>query len=67
MDEKLPYPECKLCVVLDDCPHPDIEDNEFGTPMPPEACPRPIDVMNKTFKKHKLNKSKYHGHSSTLQ
>jgi hypothetical protein len=55
----LPYEECKDCKTLGDCPHPDIEMNNMGTPMPPDCCPNPIKVMNATLKKRKLKNSKY--------
>lgn len=50
------YPECEKCRVLDDCPAPEIADNMLGSPLPPNGCPRPMEVMRRTVKKHKLNK-----------
>lgn len=47
------YPECEKCNTLADCPHPEVEDNLLGTPMCPEGCPRPIEVMKATLKVHK--------------
>ena len=53
------FPECAKCKEIGDCPHSDVEDNGFSTPMPPEGCPKPITVMNYTLKKRKLQNSKY--------
>jgi hypothetical protein len=51
-----PYDECETCKELGDCPHPDVQEDMMGTPMPPDSCPKPIDIMNATVKKHKLRK-----------
>lgn len=51
-----PYPECAKCKTLADCPHPEVEDNMMGSPMPPEVCPKPIEVMNTTLKARKKAK-----------
>jgi hypothetical protein len=48
-----PYPQCDKCKDIGDCPHPDVEENMLGTPMPPLVCLRPIDVMKSTLKKRK--------------
>ena len=53
---KYPYPECETCQVLDDCPCPQISDNPFCSPMPPDNCPFPIEIMKRTIKKHRLIK-----------
>jgi hypothetical protein len=58
MEIKEPYPQCATCKVLDDCPYPEVDNNFLGTPLPPDECPRPIEVMKRTHKKHKLNKQK---------
>lgn len=50
-----PYPECETCKTLADCPRPDVEDNGMGSPMPPEVCPQPIQVMKATLKNKKEN------------
>jgi hypothetical protein len=52
-EDNNPYPECVKCKDLGDCPHPDIEMNCLGTPMCPDCCPRPIDIMKETLKKRK--------------
>jgi hypothetical protein len=57
MKEEFPFKECISCKVLDDCPCPEISDDLLGTPLPPCVCPKPIDVMRRTTRKHKLNKS----------
>ncbi len=54
MESDLPYPECEDCKDLGDCPHPEVENNLMGTPMTPECCPKPIDVMKATLKRKKL-------------
>jgi len=51
-----PYHECKNCKTLADCPHPDVENNMFGTPMAPDICPRPIEIMKETYKNKKLRR-----------
>ena len=51
---KDPYPECEKCKDLSDCAYPDIEDlGDCFNPLPPNDCPRPMDVMNETRKKYK--------------
>jgi hypothetical protein len=49
-----PYEECKDCKDLGDCPKPDVAEDLMGSPMIPDCCPKPIDVMKATLKKHKL-------------
>lgn len=50
-----PYEECEWCKTLEDCPHPDLNTNNLmALPMCPDICPKPIDVMIATRKKHKL-------------
>ena len=50
-----PYPECSHCRSLEDCPHPDLGgDNNMSLPMIPDVCPRPIETMKATLKKHKI-------------
>lgn len=58
MKEELPYEECNSCTILDDCKHVEVSSDMLGTPLPPDNCPRPIDILRETFKKHKLNKKK---------
>jgi hypothetical protein len=60
-DTPLPYPECENCKEIGDCPHPDCEDNGFGSVMPPDSCPKPMKIMADTFKKRKIKNSKYEG------
>jgi hypothetical protein len=45
----------KTCKILEDCPCPDISDDMFGTPLPPDVCLKPIKIMKATLKKHKVN------------
>jgi hypothetical protein len=55
MEKSYPYPQCSTCKVLDDCPHPDLSDGDLSLPMIPDECPRPIEIMKATLKKHKVN------------
>lgn len=55
MEESYPYKECSTCQSLDDCPHPDLSDGQLSLPMIPDECPRPIEIMKATLKKHKVN------------
>ncbi len=48
-----PYKECAKCKEIGDCPHPDVSDDMMGSPMPPDVCMRPIEIMNSTLKKRK--------------
>jgi len=56
MKHELPYKECATCEVLDDCPCPDVSEIGLSLPMPPDVCPKPIEVMKMTREKHKLKK-----------
>ena len=51
-----PYLECKHCRTIADCPHPDVANDLLGTPLPPDCCPKPIDIMNETLKKKRAKK-----------
>jgi hypothetical protein len=54
-NEEYPYPECKACKDLGDCPHPELNnENLLSEPMIPDICPKPISVMKATLKKHKI-------------
>lgn len=55
-----PYPECKNCKDIGDCKHPDVTMDGFSSPLPPEVCLRPIEIMKNTLKKRK------NGHNSSL-
>jgi hypothetical protein len=57
MKAENPYKECEKCKTLEDCPHPDVQ-SEVGMslPMPPDCCPKPIDVMKATLKKREKYK-----------
>jgi len=51
-----PFPQCDSCKTLADCPHPDVGDNDgMSLPMIPDCCPRPMEIMEATLKKHKLH------------
>ena len=58
IDEPYPYPECKLCRTVDDCKHADKPEGEFHIPMPPDNCPKPINVMRRTLRKYKRNENR---------
>ena len=48
-----PYWQCDGCKDLSDCPEPDISIDLLGQPLPPDCCPRPIDIMKETEKRRK--------------
>jgi len=56
MKSDYPYKECITCKTIADCPHPDVEDNMMGTPMPPDVCARPIEIMANTERARKNKK-----------
>ena len=54
MKPKDPFPECKVCKDLSDCPCPDVEDlGDCSNPLPPNSCLRPMEVMRETHKKYR--------------
>jgi hypothetical protein len=56
--DNYPYPECESCKSLEDCKHPDVAQDGYGSPLPPEVCPHPIETMRVTLKKRKSNYKK---------
>jgi hypothetical protein len=50
-----PYSQCEKCKDIGDCPAPDLTMDGMSSPLPPEVCLKPIDVMNATLKKRKKN------------
>jgi hypothetical protein len=62
MRNKEPYPECKTCKDLGDCKHPEIAEDMLGSPLPPDNCPKPIEIMINTLKKKKIKFSQYLNH-----
>lgn len=48
-----PYPECKTCKDLSDCPKPDITDDLMGSPLPPNECPKANKIMAQTEKRRR--------------
>jgi len=46
-----PFNECKLCRTLDDCPNPDLPTDELGMSLPPDECPKPMNIMRRTLRK----------------
>lgn len=51
--EPYPYPECEKCRSLEDCKHPDVDRDGMGSALPPDCCPKPIDIMRATEKKRR--------------
>jgi hypothetical protein len=53
-----PFPECKECMELTDCPHPEVDTDMMGTPIPPDCCPHPLKIVNRTTetKRNKIKK-----------
>lgn len=47
------YPECEWCQNLGNCPHPDVAQDMMGTPLCPDNCPKPNQIMKATLKKKK--------------
>jgi len=45
--------ECTSCDDLGKCPHPEVAEDMMGSPMPPEGCPKPNEIMRNTLKKHR--------------
>jgi len=43
------FPECANCKTMKDCPRPDIDTDGLSSPLPPEGCPQPIQVMENTM------------------
>jgi hypothetical protein len=56
--DNLPYEQCGECKTLDDCKHKDLPLDEVGLPMPPDACPKAIEVMRRTLNKRKFERYK---------
>lgn len=50
MNTEAPYKECESCKTINDCPHPDVAIDGLGTPLPPDCCLKPMDVMRETQK-----------------
>lgn len=48
-----PFPDCNHCKTIEDCPHPDVDTNFFGSPLPPDCCLRPWEIMRNTEKEQK--------------
>ncbi len=60
MRNEYPYPECATCKTLCDCKHPDVALDGLGSPLPPDVCPRPIEIMRETEKKRKKMREGLH-------
>lgn len=56
--EEYPYAECENCKDLGDCRHPDVQVDGMGSVLPPDCCPKPIDVMKEAVKKRKNIRTK---------
>ncbi len=55
---KEPFKECGTCDNIGDCPAPNVDDDGFGTPLPPDVCLKPITVIKNTMKKKNRNEHK---------
>jgi len=58
MEKNNPFKECETCKTLADCKHVNVAQDMMGTPMPPDNCPKPIEVIRQTLK---LKKQKRNG------
>ena len=62
MTNEHPYKECYNCKTINDCPHPDIVTDIsvliLESKLPPDNCPRAIDVMNETYKQKRVDELK---------
>ena len=52
-----PYPECEQCRTLADCRHAE-KGEGLETELPPDNCPKPMEVMRHTLHKRKLDRNK---------
>jgi len=56
-ENEYPYEACKTCKTLGDCPFPEVAMDGMGSPLPPECCLNPIEVMNATLKRKRNERS----------
>ena len=54
-----PYPQCKDCKTISDCPHPDVAIDGMGSPLAPDICNKPWEINHNTF-----DKTHYHARNS---
>lgn len=59
--EAVPYKECEDCRDLGDCRHLEIAEDMMGSPMPPNNCPRPMDILKETYKRKKHDRPSFRG------
>ena len=52
-----PYAECEGCKTLDDCPHAE-KAQGLHSAMPPDNCPKPIEIVRHTRNKRKIDRYK---------
>jgi hypothetical protein len=52
--EEYPYNECSKCKTIADCPHPDVELDGMGSPIPPDVCPHFMDIMKSISKEQRI-------------
>lgn len=57
-NNEYPYPECNCCKDLSDCKHAELSDDGICSPLPPDVCPKPIEVMKNYVKLKKLRSVK---------
>lgn len=53
--DKNPFDECEWCETIADCPHPTVDNDNKGTPIPPDECPKPMAILKATRESVKLN------------
>ncbi len=49
-----PFDECRECQSIKDCPHPEVELDGLGSPIPPDDCPRFTDIMKTIVEQQRL-------------
>ena len=54
---EVPYESCLTCKTLADCPYKEKAEGLSGE-MPPDNCPKPIEIMRHTLNKRKLDRYK---------
>lgn len=57
-DPEYPYPECKKCKTLGDCPYREVLEDGLGSVMPPSDCPKWMDMLRENTKMKKIRNVK---------
>lgn len=58
-ENSLPYKNCKTCKTLGDCHNLVIAEDMMGSPLPPDVCLKPIEIMTNTLKARKMKFDNY--------